>query len=148
MIDLIKLSSELISFKSVSPKSAGSLEFIKKLLTKYKFQCQILEFGQNKVKNLYAEINGGNGPNLCFAGHTDVVPPGNINEWNSDPFKSTIKGGVLYGRGASDMKSAIAAFIFSSIKFLEENNYLFNGKLSFLLTADEEGDADLSLIHI
>ncbi len=142
MIDLIKLSSELISFKSVSPKSAGSLEFIKKLLTKYKFQCQILEFGQNKVKNLYAEINGGNGPNLCFAGHTDVVPPGNINEWNSDPFKSTIKGGVLYGRGASDMKSAIAAFIFSSIKFLEENNYLFNGKLSFLLTADEEGDAD------
>ena len=81
------------------------------------------------MKNLYAEINGGNGPNLCFAGHTDVVPPGNINEWNSDPFKSTIKGGVLYGRGASDMKSAIAAFIFSSIKFLEENNYLFNGKL-------------------
>ncbi len=141
-MELINLSSKLISFKSISPKSAGSIEFIEKILKKSNFKCKLLEFGSKKVKNLYAEISGGNGPNLCFAGHTDVVPPGNINEWNTDPFKSTIKNNILYGRGACDMKSAIAAFIFSSDQFLKENKYSFNGKISFLITADEEGEAE------
>ena len=132
-MELINLSSKLISFKSISPKSAGSIEFIEKILKKNNFKCKLLEFGSKKVKNLYAEISGGNGPNLCFAGHTDVVPPGNINEWNTDPFKSTIKNNILYGRGACDMKSAIAAFIFSSNQFLKENKYSFNGKISFIM---------------
>ena len=141
-MELINLSSKLISFKSISPQSAGSIEFIEKILKKSNFKCKLLEFGSKKVKNLYAEISGGNGPNLCFAGHTDVVPPGNIDEWNTDPFKSTIKNNILYGRGACDMKSAIAAFIFSSDQFLKENKYSFNGKISFLITADEEGEAE------
>ena len=141
-MDLINLSSKLISFKSISPQSAGSIEFVEEILKKNNFKCQLLEFGNKKVKNLYAEISGGSGPNLCFAGHTDVVPPGNIDEWNTDPFKSTIKNNILYGRGACDMKSAIAAFIFSSDKFLKENKNSFNGKISFLITADEEGEAE------
>ena len=141
-MDPLKLSSELISFKSVSPKSAGSLEFIRDILNENKFVCNLLEFGDKKVKNLYACFNGGNGPNLCFAGHTDVVPPGNIKNWSSDPFIPNVKKGVLFGRGASDMKTAIASFICASLKFIKKENKKFNGSLSFLLTADEEGDAD------
>ena len=141
-MDPLKLSSELISFKSVSPKSAGSLEFIRDILNENKFVCNLLEFGDKKIKNLYACFNGGNGPNLCFAGHTDVVPPGNIKNWSSDPFIPNVKKGVLFGRGASDMKTAIASFICASLKFIKKENKKFNGSLSFLLTADEEGDAD------
>ena len=141
-MDPLKLSSELISFKSVSPKSAGSLEFIRDILNENKFVCNLLEFGDQKVKNLYACFEGGNGPNLCFAGHTDVVPPGNIKNWSSDPFIPNVKKGVLFGRGASDMKTAIASFICASLKFIKKENKKFNGSLSFLLTADEEGDAD------
>ena len=141
-MNLIKLSSDLIRFKSITPNSAGSLEFIQKILKKNKFNCHLLEFGNKKIKNLYAEIKGGDGPNLCFAGHTDVVPAGNLKDWTSNPFKPTIKNGVLYGRGASDMKTAIAAFIYSSLEFLSNCKNKFNGSLSFLLTADEEGEAD------
>ncbi len=140
-MDIIKLSSDLMRFKSISPHSAGSLEYIKKLLENFGFECHLLEFGEKKVKNLYASFTGGKGPNICFAGHTDVVPPGDEEEWDSEPFTPTIKDGILYGRGASDMKTAIAAFLVSSKKFLETNKS-FNGSISFLLTADEEGDAD------
>ena len=117
-MNLIKLSSDLIRFKSVTPNSAGSLEFIEKILKNNMFNCHLLEFGNKKIKNLYAEIKGGEGPNLCFAGHTDVVPAGNLKDWATNPFKPTIKNGVLYGRGASDMKTAIAAFIHASLEFL------------------------------
>ena len=140
-MDIIKLSSDLMRFKSISPHSAGSLEYIKKLLENFGFECHLLEFGEEKVKNLYASFTGGKGPNICFAGHTDVVPPGDEKEWDSEPFTPIIKDGILYGRGASDMKTAIAAFLVSSKKFLETNKS-FNGSISFLLTADEEGDAD------
>ena len=141
-MNLIKLSSDLIRFKSVTPNSAGSLEFIEKILKENKFKCHLLEFGNKKIKNLYAEIKGGKGPNLCFAGHTDVVPAGNLKDWKTNPFKPTIKNGVLYGRGASDMKTAIAAFMHASLEFLSGCKNKFNGSLSFLLTADEEGEAD------
>ena len=141
-MNLIKLSSDLIRFKSVTPNSAGSLEFIGKILKKNKFNCHLLEFGNKKIKNLYAEIKGGEGPNLCFAGHTDVVPAGNLKDWTTNPFKPIIKNGVLYGRGASDMKTAIAAFMHASLEFLSSCKNKFNGSLSFLLTADEEGEAD------
>ena len=141
-MNVIDLSSSLIKFKSISPKSAGSIEYISDLLKQKNFDCHLLEFGEKKIKNLYAEFSNGLGPNLCFAGHTDVVPPGNIEEWHSDPFTPFIKDGRIFGRGACDMKSAIAAYIFSSLKFLNESKELFKGTLSFLITADEEGDAD------
>lgn len=142
MIDPINLSKDLIKFRSISPNSSGSLEFLSKVLSKHKFKCNLLEFGENKVKNLYAIYKGGNGPNICFAGHTDVVPPGDENDWDSDPFQPVIKNGKIFGRGASDMKTAIAAYISSVLLFLSNNNNSFNGSISFLLTADEEGDAD------
>ncbi len=140
-MNVLKLSSELINFRSISPQSAGSLEYICKILQKNKFDCHLLEFGHTKVKNLYATFKKGDGPNVCFAGHTDVVPPGDIKEWITDPFTPVVKKGILYGRGASDMKTAIAAYICSVKKFLNETEFL-NGTISFLLTADEEGDAD------
>ena len=142
MIDALDLSLELIKFKSITPKSSGSLEYIEKILKNNKFSCYRLEFGKGKIKNLYANFKGGNGPNICFAGHTDVVPPGNIKEWKTDPFKPTIKNGKLYGRGASDMKTAIASFVIATLNFLEKKKFVFNGTLSFILTADEEGDAE------
>tara|TARA_B100000579_G_C22807704_1_gene843437 strand:+ start:104 stop:1246 length:1143 start_codon:yes stop_codon:yes gene_type:complete len=141
-MNLIDLSSNLIKFKSISPKSAGSIEYIADLLKKKKFDCHMLEFGQKKIKNLYAEFSNGSGPNLCFAGHCDVVPPGDVKEWDSDPFDPLIKDGRIFGRGACDMKPAIAAFLFSTLKFLDDFKNVFNGTLSFLITADEEGDAD------
>ena len=140
-MNVLKLSSDLINFKSITPQSAGSLEYIYQLLQKFKFECHLLEFGQTKVKNLYATLKKGNGPNVCFAGHTDVVPPGDLKDWRTDPFTPIVKEGILYGRGASDMKTGIAAYICSVKKFLDKTESL-NGTISFLLTADEEGDAD------
>ena len=142
MMDPIELSSKLINFKSITPNSSGSLEYLKNLLEKNSFNCHFLEFGRNRIKNLYALIKGGEGPTICFAGHTDVVPPGDLNNWKTNPFNAVIKNGKLYGRGSSDMKSAIASFVVAAIRFLDENNLKFNGTLSLLLTADEEGDAE------
>ncbi|MEE2695151.1 MAG: succinyl-diaminopimelate desuccinylase [Pseudomonadota bacterium] len=140
-MDTIDLSSKLIRFKSITPNSSGSLEFIKSMLEEQNFKCYLLEFGKDKIKNLYASLKGGDGPVICFAGHTDVVPPGDIKKWKTDPFKPVIKKGKLYGRGSSDMKTAIASFIVASLRFLKKNQSSFNGTLSFLITADEEGDA-------
>ena len=142
MKDSVKLASELIEFKSITPKSSGSLEYIKTLLEEKKFECNLLEFGKDKIKNLYASFKGGEGPILCFAGHTDVVPPGDIKKWNSNPFEATSRNGKLYGRGASDMKTAIASFIVATENFLKKNNSVFDGTISFLLTSDEEGEAE------
>jgi succinyl-diaminopimelate desuccinylase len=141
-MDTIELSSKLIKFKSITPNSSGSLEFVKSILEREDFKCRLLEFGKDKIKNLYASFKGGDGPVICFAGHTDVVPPGDINKWKTDPFKPVIKNGKLYGRGSSDMKTAIASFLVASFRFLKKNQFSFNGTLSFLLTADEEGDAE------
>ena len=94
-MNTIKLTQELIKFKSISPSSEGSLEYLKQLLQSQKFECHLLEFGKQKVKNLYAVFNGGSGPNVCFAGHTDVVPPGDENSWNSDPFTAVEREGCM-----------------------------------------------------
>ena len=96
---------------------------------------------KKKLKNLFAILSSGQGPNVCFAGHTDVVPPGDISVWNTDPFKPVEIGGKIFGRGASDMKSAIAAYISAAVTYLKETNSKFKGSISFLLTADEEGEA-------
>ena len=139
-IDELKLAKELIRYPSVTPVDAGAINFLSKKLKSLGFKCKILEFKDKKskpIKNLYARL-GTKKPNLCYAGHTDVVPPGNINDWTVNPFKPTVKKNYLIGRGANDMKSSIACFVSAVDKFLK-NKYKFNGSISFLITGDEEG---------
>ena len=141
-INELTLAKELIKFPSVTPKDAGAIGYLAKQLKKLGFNCKILEFkDKNKkskpIKNIYARL-GNKSPNLCYAGHTDVVPPGNIEDWTVNPFKPIIKKNHLIGRGANDMKSSIACFVSAVEKFLK-NNRKFNGSISFLITGDEEG---------
>ena len=141
-INELQLAKELIRFPSVTGVDAGVIRFLEKKLKKIGFKTKILEFkekGFKPVKNLYARI-GNKGPNFCFAGHLDVVPPGRIKDWTVNPFKPSIKKGHLIGRGANDMKSSIAAFV-SAVNIFLAKNKKFNGSLSFLITGDEEGDA-------
>ena len=138
----LQLAKELIKFPSITPVDAGVMNFLEKKLKKLGFKTKILEFkekGFQPVKNLYAKI-GTKGPNFCYAGHVDVVPPGNIKRWTVNPFKPSIKKGHLIGRGANDMKSSIAAFVSAVSDFLSKNKE-FNGSISLLITGDEEGDA-------
>ena len=142
IINELQLSKDLIRFPSVTPKDAGAIKFLSQKLKKLGFNCKILEFKDKKskpIKNLYARI-GKKGPNLCYAGHTDVVPPGNIDDWTINPFKPSVKKNYLIGRGANDMKSSIACFAAAVSKFLQKNKR-FNGSISFLITGDEEGYA-------
>ena len=142
-IDPVELSQSLIRCKSITPDQAGTLDLIQEILEKNGFQCSRLPFKEEnspEVDNLYATY-GNKEPNLCFAGHVDVVPPGKIDQWEEDPFSGKIKNNLLYGRGAADMKSAIASFISASIKYILINKKKFNGTLSFLITSDEEGPA-------
>ena len=139
-INELQLSKELIRFPSITPVDAGALNFLSKKLRLLGFNCKILEFKDKKsksVKNLYARL-GTKQPNICYAGHIDVVPPGNINDWTINPFKPAIKKNHLIGRGANDMKSSIACFVSAVSKFLK-NKSKFNGSISFLITGDEEG---------
>ena len=138
----LKLAKELIRFPTVTPVDAGVMKFLEKKLKKLGFKTKILEFkekGFKPVKNLYARL-GTKEPNFCYAGHLDVVPPGNVKDWTVNPFKPSIKKGHLIGRGANDMKSSVAAFVSAVSTFLIENKK-FNGSISLLITGDEEGDA-------
>jgi succinyl-diaminopimelate desuccinylase len=140
-INELKLAKELIRFPSITPRDAGAISFLSKQLKSLGFNCKILEFKDKKskpIKNLYARL-GKESPNLCYAGHTDVVPPGNIKDWTVNPFKPSIKKNHLIGRGANDMKSSIACFVSAVNKFLKKGK--FNGSISFLITGDEEGFA-------
>ena len=140
--DELQISKDLISFPSVTPVDAGAINYLSKKLKSLGFKCKILEFKDKKfppIKNLYARL-GTKQPNLCYAGHTDVVPPGNINDWTANPFKPIIKNNHLIGRGANDMKSSIACFISAVSQFLKKNKD-FNGSISFLITGDEEAQA-------
>ncbi len=141
-INELQLAKELIRFPTVTPVDAGVMKFLEKKLKKLGFRTKILEFkekGFKPVKNLYARL-GIKGPNLCYAGHLDVVPPGNIKDWTTNPFGPSVKKGHLIGRGANDMKSSIAAFVSAVSIFLSQNKK-FNGSISLLITGDEEGDA-------
>ncbi len=143
-IDELKLAKELIAFPSVTPVDAGAINYLSKKLKLLGFNCKILEFKDKNrkskpIKNLYARL-GTKQPNLCYAGHTDVVPPGNIKHWTVNPFKPTVRKNYLIGRGANDMKSSIACFVSAVNKFLKENKK-FKGSISFLITGDEEGYA-------
>ena len=115
-INELQLAKELIKFPSITPVDAGVMRFLEKKLKKLGFKTKLIEFKEKNfkpVKNLYARL-GNKGPNFCYAGHLDVVPPGDIKNWTINPFKPSIKKGHLIGRGANDMKSSIAIELFIS----------------------------------
>jgi len=133
----LELAQELIRRRSVTPEDGGCQELIAARLGAAGFKCEPMRFGE--VSNLWAR-RGTASPLLCFAGHTDVVPTGPLSEWHSDPFIPTLRDGKLYGRGAADMKSSIAAFVAATEAFVKERPG-HAGSIAFLLTSDEEGPA-------
>lgn len=136
-LDALELAQALIRRPSVTPADEGAMGVVEGWLTSLGFRCRRMRFGA--IENLYAR-RGTEGPNLCFAGHTDVVPVGDVAAWRHDPFAATVSDGVLYGRGAVDMKSSIAAFIAAVAQALSHGEP--PGSLSLLITGDEEGDAE------
>jgi succinyl-diaminopimelate desuccinylase len=135
-IDPVAFACDLIRRPSVTPADAGAMDLVQKKLESLGFACRRMKFGD--IENLYAR-RGTNRPNLCFAGHTDVVPVGDAEAWSQDPFEAAIESGVLFGRGAVDMKSAIAAFVSATAAALAKGEP--KGSISFLITGDEEGVA-------
>jgi succinyl-diaminopimelate desuccinylase len=133
----LELAKELIARRSVTPEDGGCQEVIAQRLERAGFKCEPMNFGA--VSNLWAR-RGAHAPLVCFAGHTDVVPTGPLGEWHSDPFVPTIRDGKLYGRGAADMKSSIAAFVVAAEAFVAERPK-HSGSIALLLTSDEEGPA-------
>jgi succinyl-diaminopimelate desuccinylase len=141
-INPVDLAAALIKRPSVTPKDEGAIATLVAALEPLGFACQIVEFkegGTAPILNLYAR-KGTGGRNFCFAGHTDVVPPGDIKSWSVDPFGGEVLNGALYGRGANDMKSAIACFVAAVDRFLEARRD-FDGSISLLITGDEEAAA-------
>ena len=137
--DPIELARALIRCRSVTPDEGGALAYIENVLKSAGYAVHRMTFseaGTPDVENLYARI-GTSGPNLCFAGHTDVVPPGDLKAWTHDPFAADLKDGVIYGRGAVDMKGAIACFMAAALRVQATGK--LNGSISFLITGDEEG---------
>ena len=137
LISELKLAKELIRKPSITPRDAGAINILAKHLRSIGFRCQLINF--KNVRNLYAKL-GTSSPNFCYAGHTDVVPPGNIDDWSVNPFKPAIINKKLIGRGANDMKSSIACFVAAVSKFKAKNEK-FGGSISLLITGDEEGVA-------
>jgi succinyl-diaminopimelate desuccinylase len=144
-IDPVRLAGDLIRRPSVTPRDEGALDVLEDVLAPLGFRCHRLPFGTGetgpdaRVENLFARRGSGR-PHFCFAGHTDVVPPGERTAWNTDPFSGEVRDGFLCGRGAADMKGAIAAFVAAVQSFLQSRPR-FDGSISLLITGDEEGDA-------
>jgi succinyl-diaminopimelate desuccinylase len=147
-VDPIELAAALIRRPSVTPKDEGALDIVASHLERLGFVCHRLVFddpGPNgeataPIANLYARFGEGR-PNLCFAGHTDVVPTGPVEGWSFEPFAASLRDGELCGRGAVDMKGAIAAFITAAERFATARGSGFAGSISLLITGDEEGVA-------
>ena len=135
-LDPIALTQDLIRRPSVTPADAGAMDVLQAALEALGFRCRRMAF--EGIENLYARF-GEARPNLCFAGHTDVVPVGDAAAWSQDAFAAQIVDGVLVGRGAVDMKSALAAFAAAAARAVETGEV--RGSLSFLITGDEEGEA-------
>jgi len=135
MPSTLDLAQALIARRSVTPDDAGCQQILAERLMAAGFGCEALPFGA--VSNLWAR-RGRGAPLLCFAGHTDVVPPGPLAQWHSDPFTPTVRDGKLYGRGAADMKSAIASFVVAVETFVREHPE-HRGSIALLITSDEEG---------
>ena len=142
-IDALALARELVRCDSVTPREAGALDLLERTLREIGFTCHRLTFdsgGTAAVDNLYARY-GTAPPNFCFAGHTDVVPVGARESWSVDPFAAEIVDEALYGRGAADMKGAIASFVAAATRLLRGRSGTLPGSLSLLITGDEEGPA-------
>lgn len=138
-IDPVSLTANLIRCPSVTPEEGGAIELLERLLEMNGFSCTRITRGQ--VSNLFAKWGSGkNGRVFGFNGHTDVVPVGNLSSWSVDPFGAEVKEGFLYGRGATDMKSGVAAFVAAAIDFV--NNNPPDGSVIITITGDEEGDAE------
>ena len=135
MIDAVELTQRLIRCESVTPHDGGAIPLLDKLLSEAGFVTTRVD--RNGIINLFARW--GDGRTLGFNGHTDVVPPGDLSDWTDEPFAGVIRDGVLYGRGAADMKSGVAAFVAAAIDFAEQNEA--DGSIVISITGDEEGDA-------
>lgn len=141
--DVLAIARDLLRCPSVTPAEGGALAFIADILSRAGFTVErpvFAEPGHTDVENLYARIGSG-GPHLVFAGHADVVPPGDETQWTHPPFGGAVADGVLYGRGAVDMKGAVACALAAALDHLAANGGRPKGSLSFLLTGDEEGVA-------
>ena len=143
-MNTLELTQQLIARHSVSPEDAGCLELVIAELKPLGFECEII--AMNGVTNLWAR-RGRAAPLVCFAGHTDVVPTGPLETWGIDPFTPTIRDGVLYGRGASDMKTSIAAFVVAIREFVKANPE-HAGSLAVMFTSDEEGPATDGTVRV
>ncbi len=141
IFDPVDLTRQLIQCPSVTPLDAGALDVVEDHLAALGFVCTRYPFGEgeDRVDNLYARF-GDQAPNFCYAGHTDVVPPGDLTRWSAEPFAASIRDGQLWGRGAADMKGSIAAFI-AAVTRLIQSGWGPGGSISFLITGDEEGPA-------
>lgn len=136
--DPLEIAKELIRCPSVTPEDGGALAVLERYLAPLGFTCERMRFsaeGTPDVDNLYARYGTGS-PHFCFAGHTDVVPVGDEAAWTTDPFAAQVKDGRLYGRGAADMKSAVASFTAAAERLVRDG---FQGSISLLITGDEEG---------
>lgn len=142
-MDVVTLTKNLISCPSVTPEDAGAQAILKTYFSAAGFVCHDLPFGGDdgkaRIENLYARF-GNTGKHLCYAGHTDVVPAGDENAWTHGAFKPHVQDGVLYGRGASDMKGSVAAFTIAAVEFVKAHPE-FDGSISLLITGDEEAES-------
>ena len=144
MSDTLQLTQQLIARPSLTPQDEGCLQIIGQRLEKIGFKLEMIRSGD--VDNLWAR-RGSSGKLICFAGHTDVVPTGPVDKWVSAPFVPTIRDGMLYGRGAADMKGSLAAFVTAIEKFVAANpNHA--GSIALLLTSDEEGVATDGTVRV
>jgi succinyl-diaminopimelate desuccinylase len=137
----LDVARALVAFPSVTPDDAGALPYVQRLLAEAGFAVEIVSFaeaGTPTIANLWARF-GRDAPNFVFAGHTDVVPPGDSSRWRFSPFSATLAEGALWGRGAADMKGGVAAALAAALRFVARG--AFKGSISFLLTGDEEGPA-------
>jgi len=134
--ETLQLATDLIACRSVTPSDGGALDLVATRLSAAGFTCERLDRGA--VGNLWAR-RGSSGPLVCLAGHVDVVPPGPLDQWTSDPFTPTVRNGLLYGRGASDMKAGVAAMVTAAERIARTASD--RGSIAILLTSDEEGDA-------
>jgi succinyl-diaminopimelate desuccinylase len=144
MTATLDLCRQLISRASITPQDAGCQALMMERLAAIGFDCQPLRYGE--VDNFWAE-RGDSGPILVFAGHTDVVPTGPEQDWNTPPFEPTEKGGLLFGRGAADMKGSLAAMVVACEEFVAANPD-HNGRIGFLITSDEEGPAEDGTVRV
>ena len=142
----IQLAQKLVRCPSVTPAEGGALDLLQDELGKLGFDCKRLPFGdgEKRIDNLFAR-RGTDGPHFAFAGHTDVVPVGDITKWQHDPFGGALVDGKLYGRGAADMKGGVAAFV-AAVAMFDATEQA--GSISLIITGDEEGDADFGTVKM